>query len=468
MLFDLLKFVLRTRFSRPFLAFILVMVVYSVSIGRLVPSSGITTIMGYYSVGIIAFLLATALVTGGVMVLKSDRDYLFTMPLSSTQLSFAIFFSQFLAFGVSVLLMFAYLAQAFTSSLLVVDLVALALTFTSLGALAPSMPTKTRVALAVALGLWTLLAFANVPFTPGSAFNGSLYDGTATPLVLAAVTVTLAFRGLSRIELDLVKSMVRTSSAEIKSPNSFAGRTPVGAIYSMNLSTMSLAARLNMGGTSRYVSRRVRTRWVVTATSVAGAAYFIVSLYLGRVSGSLGTGSEPAQVLVSVLLAFFTFGFSQSAITNERIWLSLTSLPATSYFRHLIASKVLAVLMILAPFALADVALFTLGYGDALGALVAVGAVIPGCFVLEICWAAYLAPIQVKADDMTMPAQFNLKQMATALPLIAVILLVSASTVLPIVAAAGGLALCALAATVTLSGRFWSRVLTKLTESGFV
>jgi hypothetical protein len=409
-----------------------------------------------------------ALATGGVMIFKSDRDYLFTLPLSTRDLSIAIFFSQFIAFGISILFMFGYLYPSVASPLLIVDLASLALTFTSLGVIAPSMTTRVRITLSVVLALWTLLGLENFPLSPGSAFNGNLYGGTATLVALAGVTTTLAFRGLSRIELDMVRSLVRTTASDIKSPNSYVGKSPIGAIYSMNLSSMSLAGRMNMAGTSRYVSRRVKTRWVAMASAVAAAAYFAFALSVGPAPAITGTDTFPASILVAVGLAFLGFFLSQSAITNERIWLSLTSLPASTYFRHLISSRVLSLLVILAPFAAADAALLALGYGVTLAALGVILLVIPGAFVLEICWAAYIAPIQVKGDDAMMPAQFNLRQLATAIPVGGVFLLVAIASIFPLVAVVGGLLLCILSALLTLSGGFWSRVVTKLTENGFV
>lgn len=467
MLLSLLKFVLRTRFSRPFLIFILLMIVYSITISQAVPPSGVSTVLSYYIVGIVAFFLSMSLATGGVMVMKSDRDYLFTLPLSSRDLSLSIFFSQFIAYGVTVLLLFAYLAQSFTKYLLIVDLVALALTFTSLGALAPSIRTRRRILLSVALAVWTLLAFAKVPFTPGSAFSENVYYGTATLLALAALTVTLAFRRLPRIELDMVKSMVRTSSSEVKSPNSYAGRSPIGAIYSMNLSNMSLAGRFNMAGTARYVSKRVKSQWVLGVASAGSVAYFAFVLLTYNASLS-GADSLPAQIIVTVVLAFLAFAFSQSAITYERVWLSLTSLPPASYFRNLIAAKVLSMMLILGPFAVVDAVLLAMGYAGAAGSLLVVAVVIPAFFVLEVCFTAYTAPIQVKGDDMMMPAQFSLRQMASAVPLIAIMGLAAASAALPMVAAVGGVVMWAISALLILSGGFWSSVLTRLTESGFV
>lgn len=469
MLLSLLKFVVRTRFSRPFLVFMAIMLIYYVGISQTItPQSG-SIILGYYGTAVIALFLAMALATGGVMILKSDRDYLFTLPISTRDLSVSIFFSQFMAFGITILLMFGYLYQSFDSAFLLVDLVALAFTFTSLGVVAPSMTTRVRLALSAGLAVWTLLAFVRFPFSPGAAFYGNVYTGSVTLVALAVVTTAAAFRGLSRIELDMMKSLVRSTSTEVKSPMSYAGKSPLGAIYSMNLSSISLAGRMNMAGTSRYVSRRVKIRWVVTATSVLAAAYFVFVVRLGPVRPfAAGSGSLPAMITVPIMLSFFAFFISQSAITNERVWLSLTSLPPATYFRHLIASRVLSLLLMFAPFSAADAVLFALGYGEALGALGVTALVIPGSFVIEMLWAAYIAPIQVKGDDFAMAAQFSLRQMSSALPMVAVLFLVSLAVIFPLVAFVGGAAILVLAAALTISTGFWSRVVTRLTESGFI
>jgi hypothetical protein len=465
----LLKFVIRTRFSRPLLILLAIMLVYFTAVSQLIPPQQASIILGYYGTGIVALFLAMALATGGVMVFKSDRDYLFTLPLSTRDLSIAIFFSQFIAFGISILFIFGYLYPSVGSPLLLVDLVALALTFTSLGVIAPSLNTGIRIALSVALALWTLLGLADFPFSPGAPFNGNIYSGTVTLIALAAVTVTLAFRGLTRIELDMMRNLVRTTSTDYKLQNSYAGKSPIGAIYSMNLSNISLAGRMNMAGASRYVSRRIRTRWVALASTVAAGAFLSFGLYEGPVNLTNGVvDGNAASVLVAVMLSFVAFFFSQSAITNERLWLSLTSLPAPSYFKHLITSKVVSLLVVLVPFAIADVLLQWLGDPDLLGSIMMILLVIPGAFVLEICWAAYIAPIQVKGEDMTMPAQFSIRQMATALPMGGVLIAATLATVVPLFAAVAGLVMCALAALLTLNGRFWNGVVTKLTENGFV
>jgi hypothetical protein len=455
-LLSLLKFLIRTRFSRPFLILMVVVLVYAAAISQVVPSGSEDFFVGYYYTAIIAFLLAMSLITGGVMVFKSDRDYLFTLPLSQRDMSASIFFAQFIAFGMTVL---------FTS----IYLVALAFVFTSLGILATSLSSWARTVLAAALAAWTLASVAGFPVSPGSAFNGNLYSGTATLIALSIVTTATAFRSLSHVELDMMRNLVRSTSSEVKSPNSYAGKTPLGAIYSMNLSSISLAGRMNMAGASRYVSRRVRTRWVVAATSIAAAAYVAFVVLEGPPSTfTAGSDSLPAAVLVAILLAFVSFFFSQSAIVNERIWLSLTSLPPATYFRHLVLSKLASFLLIVAPFAVANAALIALGYGEGLGALAVVALDIPGAFVLQILWSAYVAPIQVKGEDQSLQAQFSVRQLLAVLPLAPVFVLASVSTIVPEVALIGGLVLIGLSAVLMMSGRFWEGVVVRLTENGFV
>ena len=468
MLPKLLTFILRTRFSRPFLILMGIIVLYAVIATGLTPPSDVTKILSYEGTAVVAFFFAMSLATGGVMVMKSDRDYLFTLPLSTRDLSISIFFSQFIAYGASILFILVYLAPGFSSPLLVIDIIALALTVTSLGIIATSLQTRIRLLLSVALAGWTLLSLENVPFTPASAFNGNLYMGTATLLLLTAATTMAAVRGLSRAELDMMRNLIRTSSADIRTPTSFAGKSPVGAIYSMNITNMALAGRMNMAGTSRYVSRRVKTKWILAASSVAAAAYFIFALYAGQAPTIKGNDTFPGALIAAIILSLLGFFFSQSAITNERIWLSLTSLPPATYFRHLIGSKFVSLMIILTPFAVADAVLAAFGYPMEFAGLVIVLTVIPASFVLQICLSAYIAPIQVKGDDMMMPAQFNLRQMATGLLIAPVVLLAALSAIFPLVAVAGGLALYVLAALLVFSAGFWSRVATKLTESGFV
>jgi len=62
----LLKFIVRTRFSKPFLVLIGILVVYEIGISSIVPPQSASVILSYYGTAIIALLLAMALATGGL------------------------------------------------------------------------------------------------------------------------------------------------------------------------------------------------------------------------------------------------------------------------------------------------------------------------------------------------------------------------------------------------------------------
>ena len=69
-------------------------------------------------------------------------------------------------------------------------------------------------------------------------------------------------------------------------------------------------------------------------------------------------------------------------------------------------------------------------------------------------------PSEAHRGRLVMAAQFNLRQMGVALPLVAVmLLLVSVGSLSPLVA---------VSALLAMGSGFWNRIVTRLTENGFV
>jgi hypothetical protein len=58
--------------------------------------------------------------------------------------------------------------------------------------------------------------------------------------------------------------------------------------------------------------------------------------------------------------------------------------------------------------------------------------------------------------------------MAVALPMGGVVIVATVGVLFAPFAAVAGVVLCVLSAALTLSGGFWGRVITRLTENGFV
>jgi len=176
----LVKFVLLTRFSRPLLGLVVFFLIYDTVIRGLTAgnapqfSGGIS----YYAIGASIFFIAMSLMFGGLFILKSDRDYLLTLPLKRRDLSLSLFIAQFVGSGITILFLYGfYIAGAGdleTTIVLVANLVLLACVVTSLGVISNILQTWKRAVLAVALGLWCFSSILGFSFTPVSAFSGEL------------------------------------------------------------------------------------------------------------------------------------------------------------------------------------------------------------------------------------------------------------------------------------------------------
>jgi len=100
MLAKLVKFVLLTRFSKPLLGVIAFFLAYDIVIRALTNSPGFSTGFSYYAVGATIFFITVSLLFGGLFILKSDRDYLLTLPLKRRDLSISLFTAQFVGSGI--------------------------------------------------------------------------------------------------------------------------------------------------------------------------------------------------------------------------------------------------------------------------------------------------------------------------------------------------------------------------------
>src|SRR5205807_4372944 len=107
MLAKLVKFVLLTRFSKPLLGLVTFFLIYDVVI-RAVTTGGSPEFSGgfsYYAVGASIFFITISLLFGGLFILKSDRDYLLTLPQKRTEISISKITAQFNRSGINKLIL---------------------------------------------------------------------------------------------------------------------------------------------------------------------------------------------------------------------------------------------------------------------------------------------------------------------------------------------------------------------------
>ncbi len=469
MLGKLVKFLIVTRFSKPLVAFIFVFLAYSVILGTLYSSVETTnSFFNYYLVGILIFLTVFMVFLGGVALMKSDLDYLFTLPLNRRELVVSLYLMQFMATGISFLFAVGYVLPYVSGGLLQKGIMAgnialLALLVTSLSIISFKLETRQKALLATILGVWAILPILGFNYSFTSVFTGNMTAGTFIVIALNIPFNIYAVRQLRDIEIGFLKTTSRRSGTEFRNPESFAGKSPVEAIYAHHLSELSLTGRFGIGGSVSVRISRIRLYYLLIPAPFLAFIY----LYLAFREGNVG------PINITLLLGSLYIGifssilFAQEVLSHERAWLAFISMPIKVYWRSLAISKIMQTYVIMAPFIVSDMVLMFFGFKSALNALIFMGITVPLSPVVTIYFSSRLSVNQI-VDSEIMTGQQNLKQMLSLGP----ILFLSMMAIVSVVSLVGALVVVGIAvATVAYlvgSSHVSENMVFKLTEKGFV
>src|SRR5712691_670828 len=471
MLAKLVKFVLLTRFSKPLLGLVTLFVIYDVAI-RAVTTGNSPEFSGgfsYYAVGASIFFITVSLLFGGLFVLKSDRDYLLTLPLKRRELSLSLFTAQFVGSGITILFLFGfYLAGAGTlqdTIVLSADLAILAAVVTALGVVSNILSTWLRAGLAILLGVWCLSSVLGNPFTPVSPFTGDLLYGSVVLFGFSLVIVPVALRELAYLELGSMRSLLRATSSEYKRTMSFVGKSPVRAIYSYHLSFLELVGRVNLAGSTSYRATRVKTSTVLIVSGALATAYLV----LAGLSQFADLLTKPVVIVLPILMGIITLVLmSQGTFSNERGWLAFTALDPAVYLRHLLLSRAVSTLAITGPFAVAFIVLAFRRVPAAVNSSIVLLVTVTSASIIAPYLIARLGAVQQVKEEGMMPGQFDLKQFLAIIPTYIVIILIVVSEIsfVASIIIAGVLGILSL--LMIASKSVWRGIAYRLTEKGFV
>ena len=474
MFYKLLKFVILSRFSKQILALMLVLLVWALFVSSKTGSSSV--VYYYYGPALIAVFLILPVLSGGIAVLKSDRDFLFTLPLKRSELALSLFVVQMLSFGLIIIYVLGYSFSSISSVLpyALIDFIALILVITSLGPVTYTLKLGWRVLVAILMALLPLSAFAGFPFSPAGIYTGHPLYADITSVVLAVITVPLAFRSLSRVDLDLMKTFARYTSGDVKRVRKFSGMSPNKAIFAVNFFIVEVSGRMNsLGSGGSYRSGRFRlSRGVLVSAIIAGAYYYLLTYRLKLPLHS----QEIALFIFSIYSVIFIMFFTMGVLGNERLWLGFMTRNPTRYLRDIVVAKSLSIATLLSPLAIANFLIALGGDEQALNLGLFLLVVIPSLLIIVVYLSAFLYPLQIK-EELSMPGQLNLRQMGTLLPALPAWILVTISFAV----LENGLPSLAILITVTTtilfaliaialiySDSFGKRVIDKLVTSGFV
>ena len=470
MLGKLVKFLILTRFSKPLVTLILVFQIYSIAMGTLY--SGIehasNPFFNYYLVGVLIFLTVFMVFLGGVALMKSDLDYLFTLPLRRSELVISLYLAQFMATGVSFLFAVGYVLPYVHGGLvqkgiMAGDIALLALLVTSLSIISFRLETRQKALLALFLGIWALLPLFGLNYSYTSIFTGNIASGTIIIILFNIPLNYFAVKQLSDIEIGFIKTASMRSGTEFRRPEKFDGMTPARAIYAHHLSELSLTGRFGIGGSVSVRISRIRLYYLLVPALLLAGIYLYFALKEGR-AGPLNVAVLLGCLYVGVFVSIL---FAQEVLSHERAWLAFLSMPISKYWRNLALSKILQTYVIMVPFVLADAVLISLNIPGGLNALIFMGITVPLSPVVVIYVSSRLSVNQI-VDTEIMSGQQNLRQVLSLGPILILAVMGIASAVsLAAAIAAVCISLGTVIYLVTSSSASENMVFS-LTEKGFV
>ncbi len=448
------------------IAGILLFLTFSIVMGVFVSQPN--PLWSYFVVGILVFFMTFMIAFGGVAIMKSDLDYLFVLPLKRRELAISFYITQFFATGISFVFMFGYSMPYLAGSLTELaviggDIILISLMITALSILAYSLSVPSKILLLTVMVLWTASPVLGFHYSFTSVFFGEPIIGTILTVAVNIPINYFALRELGSIEIGFTKVSVRISGDIYKNQIAYSRHTARGSIFLYNLLQLNMTSRMNIGATTSQRSARIKLHYLLIPMSILAVVYAV----LARVYDS-GEPPNVAILIASIYLAMFIpIFFSQGVLSYERAWLAFTSVPAYLYWRRVIFSKYIQMVLMILPFFFASIYLHIIGVSMAINTLPLYIIAVPSIAVLVMYLSGLLTMDQVK-EPGTLSAQFSLRQMVILLPIAVSFAVVIISLMFWQAGLIASAVLFGLMLLVVLRKKAWTRLVYRLTERGFV
>ena len=392
MLWDLIKFKIKTTFRKSIVFSVILVFIFIYSEFYFSSDTQIPPYVLYgYAIGGVAYLSLYFLLSSiyvSMFIQKSDIDFLYMLPLDERDIVIAQSISSFLlSLFATIFVVYLLFPVLSFLSILVVIMVSIMNTFSYF-----AFKRHRKVASAI-IATWMLSSIAKFPFSPLSMIFGYAY-GYFILLALDVLILALGMRN-AKIE-DLIIEFYRrqgllTQAGKGTASISLYSSTPLMAMLKRNLNLIELGGRVYLGGVIQQIYRRVELYKVLVVTSAIAVIYYVVFAFLFR--------SPFAEEFVIGFAGFYIIMFtSSSAFINEPLWLNLSVMTPIEYARKYVLTKTLALFIIFLPL---SISLILLNPIAGLGSLL-----IPLAFVYDASIFARFYPV----SQSQMP-QFSFRNM---------------------------------------------------------
>jgi hypothetical protein len=379
-----------------------------------------TKIPSYYAVAYATFFMAFSSFSGGLAVLKSDRDYLFMLPIKKSQLIISLFIAQIIVLGTAIIAFVGFYLPFLGLNLweIIVSFILFILFITSLSTYVGDLQTTKRAIIAILLAIWGISPYFGFKLTPTAIFFGYPLYGIIILFPTTIISMAFTVRKLASVSLEYQRSISKEGNAEFKDSLRFNKYSRLKALYYLNIMYITISGRSGgMGYGIKYFSNRIKLRTLLIYISILSAIYYIVvwKLFLAY--------AQTASIVITIFSISFFYSFTQSSIANERPWLAFTSIDPGEYLSHLSLSKTIATFIVTLPLILANALLYFVGGKAALSQVPSLAIAFPSILIISFYIVSKFNIIPQIKEEGVMPAQMRGRQMFFAIPIYAVIII---------------------------------------------
>jgi len=401
---SLLKLIFKTRYTTATLLLFLFLISINIISRTYATNSEIPYSIRIYYTGIFTMLCAIAIIAGGLLLLKSDADYLLTLPLPKSNLVFAFFILQFLSYSIPLL----YLLTSFLSFNNVYSIltsVSLLIFLTNLSIISFNLSMKKKIIILMLVIFWLSLPLIGIYYSPSAIFFENSLNVSLISITTAMISSFFSLRILFNTELELAKRTVALTSGEVKNEIDFKDSKGTKAINRFYTSGFMLTLRMNMMGISRISTARVNFKYILIASIILSIIYIAIFRIILIRDIILQSSAIIVTATISILLGVL---LTTGTLSHERIWLAFTAMDPADYLKQVFKARFNTLLILFLPFVIANLYLYSVGIKDVLSLVFLYLAFIPSFSTLFILITNWIKPVQIK-EETYIAFQFSLR-----------------------------------------------------------
>ncbi|MEM0155329.1 MAG: hypothetical protein QW597_01840 [Thermoplasmataceae archaeon] len=473
MIGKLLRFYFRTRLPRGTLLFSAIFYAFLLAPGFLyyyiLPPVTSPSVFFYELFTFMLVALFLSVYTGSVSSMKSDRDFYFVLPVDKRDLIIPLVAFKFYSTGTLLLALVFDISSVYRSSGTTVlqsllAAVAISVGTTFIGITMMTIRQVYRVLVSIIVVAWAAIEIIGSPLALITLATSSLLYGVSLSLAFLAIPVIISM--IVTVDLGIEKFSVERGSTrrEARKLSTFAGLTQKRAILKFH--TTFVSTNMRRRGYSNFApSFRLRTRTGLIITSLFAIVYFYV-LYFYQNSFGAGT-SLYIIVYVTFYAVLLIVTNTPNLLNNERLWTSFLTMKGSDYFVTSILSKCVSELILLAPFIAANFVLAFYGVPYAFNSALVLMFMVPSVLVITF----YFFSEKISYQDLqggALSGNVIGRNFIVLIPgVIFFAVSVAATYYFPFLAASL-IAMGSLSFYLIRRGRRWGKIVTRLSEQGFV